>query len=79
MNFGEGHNLSEKMLSMGYLKSTSAEEADIVILNTCIVVGATEKKMLKRISELKHSGKNVVVTGCMAKAYPKKIEMRLPN
>ncbi|MBQ7621163.1 MAG: MiaB/RimO family radical SAM methylthiotransferase, partial [Candidatus Methanomethylophilaceae archaeon] len=46
MNYGEGRKLSRDMASMGYSEASSAEEADIVILNTCTVVETTEKKML---------------------------------
>ena len=79
MNFGEGRRLSRDMASMGYAEARSAEEADIIILNTCTVVETTEKKMLSRISELKKMKKEVIVTGCMAKVQPKRIEIRLPE
>ena len=79
MNYGEGRKLSRDMASMGYSEATSAEKADIVILNTCTVVETTEKKMLARISELKKMKKEVIVTGCMAKVQPKRIEIRLPD
>ena len=79
MNYGEGRKLSRDMTSMGYQEVASADDADIVILNTCTVVETTEKKMLARISELKKMKKEVIVTGCMAKVQPKRIEIRLPN
>lgn len=79
MNFGEGRKLSEDMASMGYMEVDSADDADIVILNTCTVVETTEKHMLSRIAELKRAKKEIVVTGCMAKAQPQRIEIRLPD
>ena len=79
MNFGEGRTLSEDMASLGHQPVSSAEEADIVVLNTCTVVETTEKRMLSRISELKRQGKEVVVTGCMAKVQPRRITIRLPD
>ncbi len=79
MNFGEGRKLSEDMASMGFFETETPEEADIVILNTCTVVETTEKRMISRISELKKAGKEVIVTGCMAKAQPQRIEIRLPG
>jgi len=42
-------------------------------------VETTEKRMISRISELKKAGKEVIVTGCMAKAQPQRIEIRLPD
>ena len=79
MNYGEGRRLARDMAEMGYSKADSVEDADIVILNTCTVVETTEKKMLARISELKKMGKEIIVTGCMAKVQPKRIEIRLPE
>lgn len=79
MNYGEGRKLSRDMASMGYQEASSPEDADIVILNTCTVVETTEKHMLSRISELKKMKKEVIVTGCMAKVQPKRVEIRLPE
>lgn len=79
MNFGEGRKLSADMASMGYSEADSADDAELVILNTCTVVETTEKRMLARISELKKQGKKIIVTGCMAKAQPHRIEIRLPE
>ena len=79
MNFGEGRQFSEDMASLGYEPADSADDADIVVLNTCTVVETTEKRMLSRISELKRQGKRIVVTGCMAQVQPKRIRIRLPD
>lgn len=79
MNFGEGRMLSEEMAGLGYEEVSSPEEADIVVLNTCTVVGATEKHMMDRIADLKRSGKEIVVTGCLAAAQPRRVEIRLPD
>lgn len=79
MNHGEGRGLAEDMASLGFEPATSADEADVVVLNTCTVVETTEKHMLSRISKLKSQGKEVVVTGCMAKAQPNRIVIRLPD
>ncbi len=79
MNFGEGEQLSKKMESLGHTRVDSPDEADIVILNTCTVVDTTEKKMIHRMDELKQEGKEIIVTGCMAKVQPKRISIRLPE
>lgn len=79
MNRGEGRGLAEDMASLGYEEASSAEEADIVVLNTCTVVETTERHMLSRMSQLRMSGKRVIVTGCMAKAQPQRVMVRLPD
>lgn len=79
MNRGEGRGLAEDMASLGFEEAPSADEADVVVLNTCTVVETTEKHMLSRIADLRAKGKEIVVTGCMAKAQPQRIEIRLPD
>lgn len=79
MNFGEGDELAERMMALGHEPAPTADDSDIVILNTCTVVETTEKRMIKRMNELKAAGKEVIVTGCMAKAQPSRINVRLPD
>lgn len=42
---------------------TGPEEADAVIVNTCTVIGATERKMLRRLAAF--ADRDLYVTGCM--------------
>ncbi|MDR3206589.1 MAG: tRNA (N(6)-L-threonylcarbamoyladenosine(37)-C(2))-methylthiotransferase [Candidatus Methanoplasma sp.] len=79
MNYGEGDRLSERMGAMGHESVAAVEEADIVILNTCTVVDTTEKRMLRRMSDLRRMGKEVIVAGCMAKVQSGRIDIRLPG
>ena len=44
---------------------SSPEEAEVVVLNSCGVIEFTERKILKRIQELKKEGKKVVLAGCL--------------
>ncbi len=79
MNYGEGSQLAERMSGMGYEETLSVKDADIVILNTCTVVDATERKMVRRMTDLRSMGKEVIVTGCMAEVQPGRISVRLPD
>ena len=56
MNQLEGHSVAE-----------SARDAQIIVLNTCMVIGRTERKILKRISALyKQLGdRKLIISGCM--------------
>ncbi len=62
-NFGDTAKLIEILKHHGSTVVSSAEEADAVIVNTCTVVGRTERKILRRLSLLKDT--NLYVTGCM--------------
>jgi threonylcarbamoyladenosine tRNA methylthiotransferase CDKAL1 len=66
MNQGEGQEMQHKLVSLGHSIVPTAEDAEIVIVNTCVVIKATELKIMKRLRELREEGKQLVVTGCMA-------------
>lgn len=46
---------------------SSVEDADVVVINSCGVVDYTERKIIRRIKELKTSGKKVVLAGCLTR------------
>jgi threonylcarbamoyladenosine tRNA methylthiotransferase CDKAL1 len=66
MNYGEGRIASALIAAGGYQLAERAEDSDIVVLNTCAVIGFTERKMISRLAEFSRMGKRLVVTGCMA-------------
>ncbi|KAF1076178.1 tRNA (N(6)-L-threonylcarbamoyladenosine(37)-C(2))-methylthiotransferase [Methanogenium sp. MK-MG] len=60
------HADTEKIIALAERQGclqVPAEEAECIIINTCTVVGATERTMLRRIRA--YAGKEIVVTGCM--------------
>ncbi|WP_321505209.1 tRNA (N(6)-L-threonylcarbamoyladenosine(37)-C(2))-methylthiotransferase [uncultured Methanoregula sp.] len=62
-NFGDTAKLAEILLHNGNTLVDSEEEADAVVVNTCTVVGPTERRMLRRLSQLRSH--DLYVTGCM--------------
>ncbi len=50
-----------------YFELSNVEEADIVVVNSCGVVDYTERKIIRRIRELKALGKKVVLAGCLTR------------
>ncbi len=62
-----GHNLVSK------------DDADIIIINSCALTGQTEKKIIKRLGELKDTGKKVLVAGCLVEIAKEKIEHAMPE
>ena len=63
-NFGDTAKLIGLLKHKGCTIVNSAEEADAVIINTCTVVGPTERRMLRRLSHFRDY--NLFVMGCMA-------------
>lgn len=66
MNQGEGRRLEELLASQGHEVIENADDADLVVLNTCTVIKETEGRMVRRMAELNAQRKELVVTGCMA-------------
>jgi threonylcarbamoyladenosine tRNA methylthiotransferase CDKAL1 len=62
-NFGDTAKLIEILKYKGSTFVDSAEAADAVIINTCTVVGPTERRMLRRLSRFRDY--DLYVTGCM--------------
>jgi MiaB-like tRNA modifying enzyme len=62
-NFGDTAKLIEILKDKGSTFVDSAEAADAVIINTCTVVGPTERRMLRRLSRFRDY--ELYVTGCM--------------
>jgi MiaB-like tRNA modifying enzyme len=62
-NFGDTADLVEVLKRHGSTCVATPDDADAVIVNTCTVVGPTERRMLRRLSALKD--KPLFVTGCM--------------
>jgi threonylcarbamoyladenosine tRNA methylthiotransferase CDKAL1 len=62
-NHADTEKLTLILRSLGCTIPDSADDADAVVINTCTVVGATERRMLRRMQAF--PGKELYVTGCM--------------
>jgi len=62
-NFGDTAKLVEILKHKGSTFVDSAKEADTVIINTCTVIGTTERRMLRQLSRFREY--DLYVTGCM--------------
>ncbi len=87
MNVYDSERISESLKSYGYGETENAEDADLIILNTCHIREKAAEKVyseLGRIRQLKDerrgSGRHtqVAVTGCVAQAEGAEILARAP-
>lgn len=53
------------LTASGHLITGNARSAEVVIINTCTVKGATENKIIERLKALKDRGVPIIVTGCL--------------
>ncbi|MDD1706946.1 MAG: radical SAM protein [Methanoregulaceae archaeon] len=62
-NHGDTRNLEGVLVGQGCTIIDSLPEAEAVVVNTCTVVGSTERKMLRVLRECRNTP--LYVTGCM--------------
>jgi len=55
------------------------DNADVLVLFTCIVIEKTEQRMLHKLKVFGETKKKVIVAGCMASALPERIKKLLPD
>lgn len=82
--YGCSSNQSNSEIMAGLLnqagyKIVPEDEADLIIINTCVVKKPTEVKILKRLRELSKTKKKILVAGCMVEVLRDKIIGAVPQ
>ncbi len=84
MNVADSQRLSTALEDLGYEPSLKAEDADVVVLNTCVVRQSAEDKAYGRLTSLqplktKHPERVIALMGCLVgiKDNPK-LKARFP-
>ncbi len=66
MNKGDSEIMLGCLKAAGHEVTTSPADAEVIIVNTCAVKGPTQRKVLRRLRELRQlDGKHVIVAGCL--------------
>jgi threonylcarbamoyladenosine tRNA methylthiotransferase CDKAL1 len=69
--YGCTANKSDERLLLGLIKQNDHEivsnqqDADVLVLLTCTVIGTTEQRMLSRLRSYQKTKKRIIVSGCM--------------
>ena len=84
MNVADSQRVGSSLEHLGYTFTDKAEEADVIVLNTCVVRQSAEEKALGRLSSLlplKRQNPNLVINlmGCLVGVRgAEKLRQRLP-
>jgi len=70
MNVADSHHLADGLEKLGYGQATRAEEADIIVLNSCVVRQSAENRVASKLGALRSIKKlrphaTVALMGCM--------------
>jgi tRNA-2-methylthio-N6-dimethylallyladenosine synthase len=84
MNKAESRQIADYLDSIGYQAATSFSNADLVILNTCVVRQSAENKVLGTLGLLKglknkHPHLQILVTGCLVDSDTQELKRRFPH
>ena len=66
----------------GYVRASSPDEADLVVVNTCAFIDAARQESVDTIvalSEARRDGARLVVTGCLAERYGDEVREAIPS
>jgi len=79
LNKGDSLSMETLLEDAGIQVTQDEEEADVTILNTCVVRLETEERMKQRIRELSRKTKKLVVAGCMVGSQPATVSLLAPG
>jgi tRNA-2-methylthio-N6-dimethylallyladenosine synthase len=83
MNKAESERLGSLFEQIGYQPIASVEEADLILLNSCVIRQSAENKVVSKIGALKSLKKNnpglkIALTGCLVDSDIDKLRKRFP-
>ena len=81
-NAVDSDKVTAALVADGLAPSASADEADLVVVNTCAFVEAARQESVEvalSLAESRKEGARLVVTGCMAERYGDELAAALPE
>ena len=83
MNRAESERLEARFASQGYVPAACAEEADVIVVNSCVVRKHAEDKVLNKLYNLRtlkreHPGLRIALTGCFVGQDAAGLSRRFP-
>jgi tRNA-2-methylthio-N6-dimethylallyladenosine synthase len=84
MNEAESSKVEAMLSQVGYARTEHEEQADVIVLNSCVVRQAAEDKVAGKIGSLVRTKRNnpdlrIAVTGCMVTGQEKSLRERFPH
>jgi tRNA-2-methylthio-N6-dimethylallyladenosine synthase len=84
MNVADSDLLGGILAGAGYARAERADDADIVVVNTCAVREKAEERVTSRVAELaalkrKRPGLTLAIAGCMAEHLKDRLAERAPG
>jgi len=83
MNKAESERLASRFEEMGYEAANSIAEADLIVLNSCVVRQSAEDRVVNKLHDLKHLKKErpdimLALTGCLVDSDTSRLHKVFP-
>lgn len=84
MNKAESERLGSYLERLGYQPTDTAEEADLIVLNSCVVRQSAENRVINKLNALKHLKRvrpniTLAVTGCLVNSEIDQLKRSFPH
>jgi len=84
MNVADSRTLADGLEKLGYVQAAKAEDADIIVLNSCVVRQSAENRVASKLGALRSIKKlrpeaTVALMGCMVGAEVYELHERFPH
>ena len=84
MNKAESHRIAGRLATAGFDVGSSFDEADLIVLNTCVVRQSAEDRIIGTLGLLEgvkreRPGVNILVTGCFSALDRSRLQRRFPH
>ncbi|MFH1638763.1 MAG: MiaB/RimO family radical SAM methylthiotransferase [Chloroflexota bacterium] len=84
MNQAESERLAGFLEEQGYVVTASAEAADLILLNSCVVRQSAEDRVINKLMALRSVKKvnpeaKIALTGCLVDANTEELQRRFPH
>lgn len=77
----DGEIIISNLLGAGFVEADSADEADLIIINSCGFIESAKKESLDALlgARKKYKDKKIILAGCLAQRYAKIFKEELPE
>jgi len=84
MNMADSRNFTDSLEKLGYGQAAKAEDADIIVLNSCVVRQSAENRVASKLGSLRGIKKlrpeaTIALMGCMVGADVYELHERFPH
>ncbi len=78
-NLVDSENILGLLKHDGYTITSSINDSDVIIVNTCGFIDSSKKESINTIFEMLSYNKKVMVTGCLVQRYEKELREEIPE